>query len=577
MPNPDYMPFDGPHFINDTKAVKPDDWDDDFYDDLYGGPWEQPSMVNPDWEAMDPSIKNPTIRNPNYIGPWVHPEIDNPDYGEAFIQQLRTRVMVDIVCKGKDAIIYRYKTAYVGFEIYQEKAGTVIDNIIVADSVEEAKSLAEETFFKYREGEKAACDVLRKDERKQYKDGIFKKVAEELDGYSEVKKEKIVKWPPIPDGTLPMFLYRAYKTISAGHVPKDADCINIGILGAANIAPVACITPCSHLANIRCHAVAARDRSKAAAFAKKHGIPVVHDSYEALLADPEIEAVFIPLPNTLHVEWAVKAIEAGKHVLCEKPLAGNAEGARKVKRAQEAVPRPLVVVEAFHWKAHPVAMFVRSVLRDQEPGWGVGKLESVESKVTIPGGFIFPADDIRFNYKLGGGSLMDCGCYAVSAVRFAVDESFPAEPQRVVVNTAVAQRLPADDRIDGRMTAEMTHEPSGVRSSITATLKSGLMEALEFSLTIRGSDATITVSNFIAPQVYHAIEIVRKNGSRHVKKMYEAEVRSTYYYQMKAFAEAVREKKSGAALREVGLTDTADAVKNMEALDAIYEAAGLPL
>src|SRR6185369_14987767 len=101
------------------------------------------------------------------------------------------------------------------------------------------------------------------------------------------------------------------------------DTLRIGILGAARIAPSAVIKPANNVDEATIGAVAARDRSKADAFASKHGIPKVHDSYAALLADPELDAIYNPLPNGLHAEWTIAALEAGKHVLCEKPFTSN--------------------------------------------------------------------------------------------------------------------------------------------------------------------------------------------------------------------------------------------------------------
>src|SRR5882757_4624460 len=99
--------------------------------------------------------------------------------------------------------------------------------------------------------------------------------------------------------------------------------LRIGLMGAAKIAPAAIVAPCKASSTAAVTAIGARDRGRAETFAGKHGIARIHDSYDALLADPEIDAVYIPLPNGLHGKWAIKAVQAGKHVLCEKPLAAN--------------------------------------------------------------------------------------------------------------------------------------------------------------------------------------------------------------------------------------------------------------
>ncbi len=112
------------------------------------------------------------------------------------------------------------------------------------------------------------------------------------------------------------------------------DAVRIGILGAARIAPAAVIKPARNVGEATIGAVAARDRSRAEEFAKKHGIPKVHDSYAALIADPDLDAIYNPLPNGLHAEWTIAALEAGKHVLCEKPFTANDEGSRRRRRGR---------------------------------------------------------------------------------------------------------------------------------------------------------------------------------------------------------------------------------------------------
>jgi predicted dehydrogenase len=120
----------------------------------------------------------------------------------------------------------------------------------------------------------------------------------------------------------------------------------IGILGAARIAPMALLRPAKAVPGVIVAAVAARDRARAQSFATRHGIPRVHDTYAALVADPEIDAVYNPLPNSHHCEWSIRALQAGKHVLCEKPLASNAAEAERMVIAAAGSGRFLA--EAFH-------------------------------------------------------------------------------------------------------------------------------------------------------------------------------------------------------------------------------------
>src|SRR5437868_7369760 len=149
-----------------------------------------------------------------------------------------------------------------------------------------------------------------------------------------------------------------------GAEESTADRVRIGCLGAARIAPAALVKPASAADDAEATAVAARDPARARAFAAKHGIPVVHDSYDAMLADPDIDAVYNPLPHGLHAQWTIKALEAGKHVLCEKPFTANAAEAERV--AAVADRTGLVVMEAFHYRYHPLADRMRALVEDGE-------------------------------------------------------------------------------------------------------------------------------------------------------------------------------------------------------------------
>ena len=136
--------------------------------------------------------------------------------------------------------------------------------------------------------------------------------------------------------------------------------LRVGCLGAARIAPAALIKPSASNEGVVCAAVAARDPSRARAFAAKYDIAKVHDSYEALLADDDLDAVYIPLPNGLHGLWTLRALAQGKHVLCEKPFTANADEAQRV--ADAATDSGLVVMEAFHWRYHPMAARMLAVI-----------------------------------------------------------------------------------------------------------------------------------------------------------------------------------------------------------------------
>jgi D-xylose 1-dehydrogenase (NADP+, D-xylono-1,5-lactone-forming) len=160
-------------------------------------------------------------------------------------------------------------------------------------------------------------------------------------------------------------------------------------------------------------AVGSRDGERAAEFAERHGIPRAHGSYEALLADPDVEAVYIPLPNGLHHPWTLRALEAGKHVLCEKPYSRRPA---EVEEAFDAAERAgLVLSEAYMYRYNP--QIVR--LAELVGGGAIGELRTISSAFTHP---CEDPGDVRLSAELDGGGLMDVGCYCVSASRLLAGE-----------------------------------------------------------------------------------------------------------------------------------------------------------
>src|SRR5450759_3080872 len=215
------------------------------------------------------------------------------------------------------------------------------------------------------------------------------------------------------------------------------DTVRIGILGAARIAPAAVIKPAKSISAAVIDAVAARDRDRADAFASKHGIPKVRDSYAALVADPQLDAIYNPLPNGLHAQWTIAALEAGKHVLCEKPFTANTKEAEAV--AAVAQRTGLVVMEAFHYRYHPLAHRMREIVESGE----LGTIRRVETALCFP---LPKFSDIRYQYDLAGGATMDVGTYTVHTARLLGCE----EPDVV----SAEPKLPTPD-IDRVMRAEV--------------------------------------------------------------------------------------------------------------------------
>lgn len=234
----------------------------------------------------------------------------------------------------------------------------------------------------------------------------------------------------------------------------SASVVRFGILGAARIAPAALIRPAARDAEATVEVIAARDPLRASAYAKRHAIPRVADSYEAVVSDPGIDAVYVPLPNSLHAEWTLAALSAGKHVLCEKPFTANAAEAETVAAAAaEAEEAGLVVMEAFHYRYHPLALRMREIVHSGE----LGRLRHIEAWMcaSIPN-----KSDIRYQHSLAGGAMMDMGCYVVHLARMLGGE--------VSGVRSAAAKLQSPE-VDRAMSAELEF-PSGHIASVLCSM-----------------------------------------------------------------------------------------------------------
>jgi predicted dehydrogenase len=320
--------------------------------------------------------------------------------------------------------------------------------------------------------------------------------------------------------------------------------LRIGVLGAARIAPAAVIKPAGTLPGVEVAAVAARDGGRAQAFADKHGIGRVHRSYDDLLADPDIDAVYNPLPNGLHGRWTIAALEAGKHVLCEKPFTANRDEAEAVEGV--AASSGKVVMEAFHYRYHPLAARVREIVDSGE----LGDLVHVEAWECFP---LPRFSDIRYQLDLAGGALMDAGCYAVHMVRLAGG----GEPE-----VLSAQPKLHGEQIDRAMRAELRF-PDGHTGRVGCSMWSTSL--LRLSIRVEGSAGELRVFNPVAPQMYHRLS-VRAPSGRRIERFGR---RATYSYQLEAFRDAVGGRP------EANLTPPSDSIATMAVIDAIYEAAGM--
>ena len=192
-----------------------------------------------------------------------------------------------------------------------------------------------------------------------------------------------------------------------------------GVLSTANIGTKRVI-PAMQLGDYcQITAIASRSLEKAQAAAKQLGIPQAYGSYEALLADSDIDAVYIPMPNHLHVPWSIKALDAGKHVLCEKPISMTWPEAQDLLDASRKHPR-LKIMEAFMYRGHPQWQRVRQLVTEGK----IGELRTIQTFFSY---FNVDPNDVRNQAEIGGGGLMDIGCYCISLSRFIFND----EPQRV--------------------------------------------------------------------------------------------------------------------------------------------------
>ena len=318
--------------------------------------------------------------------------------------------------------------------------------------------------------------------------------------------------------------------------------LRIGTLGAAAITPGALMAPAADNEDVVVAAVAARDRVRAEAFAEQHGIATVHDTYDDVINDDSLDAIYNPLPISHHLEFTIKALRAGRHVLCEKSFALNAAEAEEM--AAVGKETGLVLLEAFHYRYHP--LFLRAI-EVMESGQ-LGKLQHVEAQFVVG---TPKADDIRMHFETGGGATMDMGCYPISWLRHITGQ----EP-RVVSATAKE----GNPQVDMRLEVDYELEGGATARTVGAMGEPGFAA----DMTVTGSDGVMKVVNPLVPQHGNSLEVT-VGGETTTE---EATKRPTYSFQLDAFVDAVRNGTPQP-------TDAADAVKQMKVIDAAYIAAGM--
>jgi predicted dehydrogenase len=324
--------------------------------------------------------------------------------------------------------------------------------------------------------------------------------------------------------------------------------IRIGILGAAEIAPQALIRPVSRRTDMEVVAVAARSLESATRFAKEHGIARAYDGYDALLAADDIDLVYVALPPSEHVRWSIAALEAGKDVLCEKPISMDAAQARQAAAAAERTGHHLI--EAFHDHYHPLI----GALRDVIDSGALGRIESIDASFTADNPY--SPTSIRHVPELGGGALMDLGCYPAHWLR----ELSGAEPV-VTGATFVPNELGADITIDADLRFD-----SGPHTGAVGRLHASMAPGVAFAapVIVTGQRGSLRVDNLVLPHLGHTVT----NDIEGVTRTWTVGGRETYDHELDAVADAL----TGGAPAD---TESTDFVATMALIDAIYAAAGV--
>lgn len=316
-----------------------------------------------------------------------------------------------------------------------------------------------------------------------------------------------------------------------------------GILGTAHIAPTV-LKGIRLSANGVPAAIASRDTARAEAWAREHDVPQAFGSYQEMIASPDIDLVYIPLPNSMHAEWTIQCLRAGKPVLCEKPLTADAAEAREVRRV--ALETGVPVAEAFMYRFHPLYDHVIGLLLKGV----IGNLVSVHSSFSF---FLQNRNEIPASAELAGGSLMDVGCYCVNLARLITN----SEPEGAV---AFERRTSVDDTLVG-----VLQFPDRVLVQLDCSIESYDRSRAE----IVGSEGVILLEKPWFPGEDRG-EILLRRGSK--EERIATPGGNGYHLEVEDFADAVLSNRPPRWTID-------DAVANMAAIDALLRSArtGAPM
>jgi predicted dehydrogenase len=372
---------------------------------------------------------------------------------------------------------------------------------------------------------------------------------------------------------------------------KSRSPIRIGILGAAAINYAAIFDAAQTHPDAIVHGIAARSKSKAEAQIAKYklkGDIRTYGSYDEILADPDVDVIYIPLPNGLHYDWAIKALEAGKDVLIEKPIANNADETRRIQKLADEKGR--VALEAWHWRFHPAAHKVRALIDSGD----YGKVTGVSVDFLLPRG-MFSKDDIRFHYDLGGGCSMDLA-YAYCACLYFATGGNNLDQRSVRVLEATPRLHDVDKKIDEAMEARFIIECEGKGDvSCHTNADSALPPLFGFIPRIWKANPTVFIElekariefpGFVQPVLSHSIVIKEKDGSGNLTGKSQTITAfvgdgvgeawwSTYRHQLEAMVSMIKARRAGEEYAGPWVS-MGESIKIMEIVDAVYEKAGLP-
>ena len=309
-------------------------------------------------------------------------------------------------------------------------------------------------------------------------------------------------------------LEAAQRSASSGAVPGHAGMLTWGVLCTSFVGRQAVIPALQRSANGRVLALGSRDLERARQEADRCDIPRAYGSYLDLLDDPDIEAVYIPLPNSLHLEWVVRAAEAGKHVLCEKPLALNAAEVEAMITACER--KGVHLMEAFMYRFHPRSIRVKELVDSGE----LGPIQLIRSAFAF---LHHDPDDYRLKKAMGGGSLLDVGGYAVSAARWLIG----AEPVEVQASACYGEASGIDETLGG-----LLRFPDGEIAQIMCSFRTALRQNYE----VVGRDAALEVALAFIPEGAEAPLVVLRDGGVETERFPKVD---QYQLMVEHFAEAV--------------------------------------